>query len=585
MPRILVSLLAVVCLLLTHHSSAATAPPKDLSGWEWRWGDAPLDGDGRPAWRQDTAAEGWQTIDFPSNPPGRAGQQHLWLRTTLPEGDWRDPVIYIYSIDLIAQFFLNGEPLYQYGEFDEQGRGTFAGWPWHMIELPEDFAGSTLHVRVFSDYTDIGLWGEVKLMDRLDVLSMVVKRSLHDVIISAFSLLLALLAATFAAIGTQRRSLGAVALFSLAAGSMILAETQASQLMLNHPLLWDGIAASGYFTLPVAIGLLLAHWLEGWPRRWMQRLWQLHLAYLAGALGGILSGQVSIASTFPPFDLMLAITLPSMLMLAGWRVAQLDTQQRWIIVAFTLLAILLLLDMAVAHGLLSWRKVPVSLGLLAFSLSIVGISLWHYRNTQYQLARLNHQLEEQVQARTAELDRLVNKLEGYSYTDPLTGLKNRRHFDELMQHEVTRADREGTSLSLVMIDLDHFKRINDRYGHEAGDSVLVSIARLLQEHFRDADVVCRLGGEEFVALLPGATSGQAESRAAELVARVRDVPLQHGCVRLPSITLSCGVASYPQHAHHPSELLGLADKALYQAKHQGRDRSATWSGSATLRGG
>ncbi|PAU79110.1 sensor domain-containing diguanylate cyclase [Halomonas salipaludis] len=580
MPRILFLLLAACCLILPHSASAATAPPKDLSGWEWRWGDSPLDAAGRPTWRQDNAAEGWQEIGFPSNPPARSGQQHLWLRTTLPDGDWRDPVIYIYSIDLIAQFFLDGELLYQYGEFDDQGRGTFAGWPWHMIELPEGFAGKPLHVRVFSDYTDIGLWGEVKLMDRLDVLSMVVKRSLDDVIISAFSLLLALLAATFAAIGTQRRSLAAVALFSLAAGGMILAETQVSQLMLNQPLLWDGIAANGYFTLPVAMGLLLAHWLEGWPRRWMQRLWQLHLVYLVGALGGILSGLVSVSSTFPPFDLMLAMTLPLMLTLASWRVAHLGTEQRWIIVAFTLMAILLLLDMAVAHGLLGWRQVPVSLGLLAFSLAIVGISLWHYRNTQYQLARLNHQLEAQVKARTAELDLLVQKLEGYSYTDPLTGLKNRRYFDELMQHEATRADREGTPLSLVMIDLDHFKQINDRYGHEAGDSVLATIALLLQEHFRGADVVCRLGGEEFVALLPGATTQQAESRAAELVARARDVNLQHGNVRLPSITLSCGVATYPCHAPHPGELLGLADKALYQAKHQGRDRSTTWSTNA-----
>ena len=223
---------------------------------------------------------------------------------------------------------------------------------------------------------------------------------------------------------------------------------------------------------------------------------------------------------------------------------------------------------------------PVSLGLLAFSLAMVGISLWHYRNTQYQLARLNHQLEAQVRARTAQLDLLVHKLEGYSYTDPLTGLKNRRYFDELMQHEATRADREGTPLSLVMIDLDHFKQFNDRYGHEAGDSVLATIALLLQEHFRGADVVCRLGGEEFVALLPGANTEQAESRAAELVARARGVSLQHGSVGLPSITLSCGVATYPCHARHPGELLGLADKALYQAKHQGRDRSATWAANA-----
>ncbi|MDY7117546.1 diguanylate cyclase [Halomonas sp. SSL-5] len=571
----------LLSLLLCEALLAATAPPRDLTGWEWRWGDSPRDASGTPAWLDDAGGGDWRAIDFPSNPPGRAGHEHLWLRTVLPEGEWRDPVIYIYSIDLIAQFYLDGEPLYQYGEFDDQGRGRFAGWPWHLIELPEDFAGKTLHVRVFSDYADIGLWGEVKLMDRLDALTMIVQRAWDDVVIAGVSLLLALLAGGFAATGAQRQSLAAVALFSLAAGAMILAETQFSQLMLNRPLLWDGIAAAGYFTLPVAMGLLLAHWLEGWPRRWMQGVWRLHLAYLAGALGLILTGRVSIAATFPPFDLLLAITLPLMLVLAGWRLGRLNGEQRWIIGSFALIALLLLADMAVAHGLVAWRKVPVSLGLLAFSLAIVGVSLWHYRRTQRQLSRLNRRLEEQVRERTAELDCLVRKLEGFSYEDPLTGLKNRRYFDELMQHEASRADRDGAPLSLIMIDLDHFKQINDQYGHEAGDSVLMAVAELLHDHFRNADVVCRLGGEEFVALLPGATTERAEARARELVARAKELVLSHGDIALPGITLSCGVATYPCHAREPIALLGLADKALYQAKHQGRNRSATWSARTT----
>ncbi|MEQ5802068.1 diguanylate cyclase [Halomonas sp. H10-9-1] len=492
-------------------------------------------------------------------------------------GEWRDPVIYIYSIDLIAQFFLDGEPLYQYGEFDEQGRGRFAGWPWHMLELPEDFAGKTLHVRAFSDYTDIGLWGEVRVTDRLDVLTLIVQRSWDDVVISAFSLLLALLAGSFALIGAQRQSLGAVALFSLAASTMILAETQFSQLLIDRALLWDSLAAAGYFTLPVGMGLLLTHWLSGTPRRFMGMLWRLHLVYLVAALGLSQLGLVIVASTFPPFDLMLSITLPLMLALAAWHFRRLETEQRWIIGSFALMAGLLMADMAVAHGLLDWRKVPVSLGLLAFSLAIVGVSLWHYRRTQRQLSRLNRRLEEQVRERTAKLDCLVRKLEGFSYEDPLTGLKNRRYFDELMQHEASRADREGAPLSLIMIDLDHFKQINDQYGHEAGDSVLMAVAGLLQSHFRNADVVCRLGGEEFVALLPGATTERAETRARELVTRASELVLRHGNIPLPNITLSCGVATYPCHAREPIALLGLADKALYQAKYQGRNRSATWS--------
>ncbi|WP_299232526.1 GGDEF domain-containing protein [uncultured Halomonas sp.] len=570
-------LLSLLCLLVAPGVTASPPPSESLTGWEWRWGDAPLDATGTPTWLNDNSSDGWHPIAFPSNPPGRQGYEHLWIRTLLPEGEWRDPVLYIYSIDLIAQFYLDGELLYQYGEFDEQGRGSFSGWPWHMIELPDDFGGKTLHIRVFSDYTDIGLWGEAMVLDRLDLLALIMKRSWTDVVISAFSLLLALLAGGFALIGAQRQSLGAVALFSLAASSMIFAETQASQLLINRPLLWDGLAAGGYFTLPVGMGLLLAHWLTGTPRRVIQAVWRLHLVYLIAATGLSQSGMVSIASTFPPFDLLLAVTLPTMLSVSAMDYRRLDAKQRWIIVSFAIMAVLLLADMAVAHGLVSWRKVPVSLGLLIFSLAIVGVSLWHYRHTQHQLTRLNQHLEEQVRERTTQLDSLVSKLEGFSYEDSLTGLKNRRYFNELMQHETTRANREGTPLSLIMMDLDHFKRINDRYGHAVGDTVLVSVARLLREHFRNADVVCRLGGEEFVALLPGATTERAEMRAQELIKRVRKLEIQYAGTVLPPITLSCGVATYPCHAHEPIALLGLADKALYQAKHQGRDRSTTWN--------
>ncbi|MGM0703811.1 MAG: GGDEF domain-containing protein [Pseudomonadota bacterium] len=558
-------------------SSLLAAPPLDLTGWEYRWGDSPVEADGTPRWTVSHDDSTWRTIAFPSNPPNRDGHQHVWFRVTLPDGGWRDPVLYIYSIDLIGQAYLDDELIYQYGHFDAQGRGDFVGWPWHMIELPEDFAGRTLHFRVFSDYTDIGLWGEVLLMERVDLLTRVIQSSSHDLVVSAFSLLLAGLAGSFALLGPQRRSFGAMAFFSLASGTMILAETQASQLLLDRPLLWDTLAAAGYYSLPVAMGLLLSHWLAGTPGRWVRRLWQLHLAYLVGAIGLARAGIVSLASTFPPFDLLLAFTLPLMLMLALWRVHCLGIEQRLIIASYALLAVLLLADMAVAHGLLAWRRIPVSLGTLTFSLAIVGISLWHYRQTQRELARLNRSLEQQVAQRTVELDRLVSKLESFSYEDPLTGLKNRRYFDELLQHEATRAERQGTPLSMVMIDLDHFKQINDRFGHEAGDDVLVKVAALLREHFRGSDVVCRLGGEEFVAILPGATTEQAEARAVALLEAVRAMTIEHAGQALGPVTFSCGVATYPCHSREPLALLGLADKALYHAKHHGRDRSITWS--------
>lgn len=568
----------LLALLLAAPACAGTAPLALDEGWEYRWGDSPFRADGTPVWVDDPASQDeWQPIAFPSNPPGRGGNKHAWFRITLPEGEWRDPVLYIYSVDLITQAWLEDEPIYQYGHFDARGEGRFAGWPWHMISLPEAFAGKTLYFRVFSDYTDIGLWGEVKLMDRLDLLQYILERSAGDLVVGAFLLLLALLAFTFALVQADRRSFIGIGLFALAAGIMLLAETQASLLLLDHPLLWDYLAAVGYYTLPVVMGLMLEHWFAAQGPTLLRRIWQLHLGYLVMAPGLALAGVIDLSSTFPPFDALLLVTLLVMFTTIVVHLGALNAEQKLIITSYGLFALLLLVDMAVAHGLLPWRRVPVSGGALGFALAIVMISLWHYRHTQRELHRLNFSLERQVVERTQALERMVEKLQAYSYQDVLTGLHNRRYFDELLEHEAAVARRHGTPLTLVMIDIDHFKRFNDREGHEAGDAVLIGVGRVLTHHFRDADVVCRLGGEEFVIIMPGATAAIAEARLADLLEILRRTRFRHRDRLLDTLSVSCGIAAYPEHAGEPLTLIGLADKALYSAKHRGRARIETYA--------
>ena len=569
-------------LLLWPAMSVASTPALDLDeGWEYRWGDSPLLADGTPAWLRESAPEGtWQSIDFPSNPPGREGRRHAWFRITLPAGEWRDPVLYVYSIDLIAQAFLDDVLIYQHGSFDERGEGPFVGWPWHMISLPEDFAGRQLSFRVYSNYTDIGLWGEVRLMDRPDLFTMILQRSATDLAVSAFCLLLALLASGFALVQQRRRNFIGIALFSFATGIMILAETQASQFLLARPLAWDYMAAGGYFALPVGIGLLLETWFSGRQKRWIRYLWQFHLGYWLLAIGLALAGVVNLSSTFPVYDVLLAISLPLLFTLLIASLKRLGGEQRLIIAAYGVFALLLLLDMSVAHGLLAWQRIPVSLGALLFSLVIVAISLRHYARTQRELVVLNQRLEKEVAERTGELQQMVERFRIFSYQDPLTGLKNRRYFNEMLAREAALAKR-GTPLTLAMLDIDHFKLFNDLHGHEAGDSVLVTTARLIGEHFREADVVCSLGGEEFVILMPSTAEGQAREAIERLLEAVRRHRFEHGDSALGRVALSCGIASYPTHTDDPCALVQLADTALYHAKRSGRDRCETYASTVT----
>lgn len=175
--------------------------------------------------------------------------------------------------------------------------------------------------------------------------------------------------------------------------------------------------------------------------------------------------------------------------------------------------------------------------------------------------------------------RLRDSLRELAIRDALTGLHNRRYLEESLERELARAVRENRPLAVFMLDVDFFKRFNDDYGHEAGDEVLRALGQALQENARAGDLVCRFGGEEFTAVLPGAPVEAAREWGERLRARLRRVEVKSGGRALPPVTVSLGLAVHPQHGADRETLLQAADLALYEAKHAGRDRIAV-SGEA-----
>jgi len=167
--------------------------------------------------------------------------------------------------------------------------------------------------------------------------------------------------------------------------------------------------------------------------------------------------------------------------------------------------------------------------------------------------------------------RLREALRSQSIRDPLTGLYNRRYLDETLEREVRRAGRSDQSVSILMLDIDHFKRFNDTNGHEAGDTVLRETSTLLSASIRSEDIACRFGGEEFVVVLPTATAEVAQARAERLRLRLHDLSPVYQGRPLGRVTASIGVAEFPRHGMTPKDLLTAADAALYQAKNAGRD--------------
>ncbi|KFN50657.1 GGDEF domain-containing protein [Arenimonas composti] len=187
-----------------------------------------------------------------------------------------------------------------------------------------------------------------------------------------------------------------------------------------------------------------------------------------------------------------------------------------------------------------------------------------------ELRRINTELENIVAARTRELVEKNRELEVLSITDRLTGLYNRRKLDAILDEELKLNRRYGSDFALVMVDLDHFKQINDTHGHAVGDAVLVAFANLLRERTREVDVVARYGGEEFVVICRHPHEGTCEGLAQKLRKAIRECDFPH----VGHLTASFGVAAL-RPGEDAASLFARADGALYRAKRGGRDRVET----------
>lgn len=685
-------LLGLVILGFVCFTQIALAAPKSIElaelDWQYHWGEA-LDTDSLSA---AVKAEGWESIAFPANPPGRDGQTQVWFRTVLPAVNTAEPVIYITSVDINVEAFIGDEQIYHFGEFDDQGNIKFMGWPWHVMTLPDEFAGKLLYLKVSSDYTEMGLWGDAKILDRSDMLLHVVTSGLHELIIAAFSVLIAFVAFVFAIVRGTRREFFYLGLFSLATAGTLIGENLAMQFVISWPLLKTYLAATSYFAMPVFIAMLLYHWVDHVGSRLLKAIAIVHLLYLLAVVVLSVTGVINLAIAYPVFDLLFVISLLLMLAVTLRVSRQMDIAQQLVLGAFGVYAVILLADMLIAHGFLPWIDFPMSYGGLIFSLVLVAVSIRNYIQTYTELEALNQTLEQRVIQRTTELhdyvdaeqtrrinlerqnlfssqlerfntelqscDSLVEArdlfcdkladvfspasievsldgkmmddlpdgqlriqglggssqvfaslrlekvdtallkqdaeemiqraaqrlsvtlaniklredLQRYSFEDSLTGLRNRRFFDDALSRDVQLAQREQSVLSLLICDIDHFKRFNDDHGHEAGDVALQAVAAQLKQQFRESDIPCRLGGEEFVVLMREASLNDARAKAEQLREAIAANPIDYRNEKLAPLTVSVGVASWSGDEPDAEALLRKADKALYKAKQSGRNR-------------
>jgi diguanylate cyclase (GGDEF)-like protein len=218
-----------------------------------------------------------------------------------------------------------------------------------------------------------------------------------------------------------------------------------------------------------------------------------------------------------------------------------------------------------------------SLCIASVLLFLITVALGTYdRAVRLSDARTRLRQNERALSEQLEAIRgLETKLREQADRDPLTGLFNRRYLEPVLERELARCERANLPLTVMLVDVDHFKRVNDHYGHPAGDAVLRALAELLRSTVRASDVACRFGGEEFLLLLPEMPSEAAAGCAERLRARWEASEVRAGKHAIAS-TLSIGLATYPGRADTPESLVKAADLALYDAKRTGRNRAIAY---------
>jgi diguanylate cyclase (GGDEF)-like protein len=195
-------------------------------------------------------------------------------------------------------------------------------------------------------------------------------------------------------------------------------------------------------------------------------------------------------------------------------------------------------------------------------------------NARIYAALRTKALQDELREKNRQLEELLAQVELQSITDPLTGLRNRRYVETILEKELAKWKRYGTPLTCLMVDVDHFKKINDQHGHLAGDAALKGLAELLTRSLREADTAARWGGEEFLILLPQTEITAASVPAFKILRAVSDWRLAQ--LQGLQVTVSIGIASADVTTDTPAKLVRAADHALYEAKNKGRNRIAVF---------
>lgn len=566
--------------------------------WEIRWEEAPASALPEPP-PPGLPAAGWTPARLPVVRSGAAERRTLWLRRRLPEQRFRDPVLLASAVDQTLEVWVDGKPVYRLGDLAGR-REVFATAAWsHLVSLPEDFGGREVTLRIRSNYSRAGV-GALRIGPREGLVRELLAHDLEWLVLGLLALFTGVLELLVFVRRREQRLHLAFGGFALAMGVFLLSQTTLAQLLVDAPMLWTYLVFGSLYLTPVGALAFVEELFGPRPASLLRRARHVCAAYAVSGLGLAGLGLVSLTRTLPPFLVLLAgsATLTAALTL---RAAMRGSREgRILLFGMSGLLVAAANDILVSLGVLTWLVRLIDEATFFFLLSLGGIAANRLAGIRDRLQANSDDLERKnaeltllkdglqyiIAARTRELETARDELElrnrdlaeknallaQRAACDSLTGLLNHGAFIAELDAVVQSRRAAEFPVSVVMLDVDHFKAINDRFGHQTGDEVLRRVATALREVVREGDVAARYGGEEFALLLPRCPAASAQGAAERLRAAIATIRISSEPDLRVSASFGITAVCEPHAGVDGRELIGLADEALYAAKEAGRDR-------------
>lgn len=511
-------------------------------------------------WQTESEAEAgaqWHAFDFPHTPPVESADDKIWLKTVLPEELPHDASLLIQARDQSFEIWLDNECLYRYGELKPAFMSY--GQRWHIVNIPAAAGGKELRIHAYSATAhSLGYFGKIWLDSDVDQVLRIFRQDVPYVMnipLAGFMLVMILIYATSPA-APKRLYKSFIAFMAVFFAWMICA-TNSKQYVLDAPVFWRFLMQLAEYLLPLLANLVIFQVVDRSYKRIVRGTVMIYVVLLAAAVLAEFAGFNGMSRGQAVFYALLPI-LEGMALYAICRSAH--------------------------QGNLYARAVSVPLIFMAGAGTIDGLSLYgHWFVTEgyvlpyttlslcvFVVFIVRNQIlrERNLMSRNTGLQQEVSQAIEKANVDNLTKCYNRNKLETVLTEEIFRHQREEEPFSLIMLDIDYFKKVNDTYGHEVGDEVLAGFAQIIRSNIKKKDLFVRWGGEEFLVLFQHCTGEETMHIAERLRNKVETTQIRDKI----AVTCSIGVASWHGANDSATQLLKRVDDALYMAKRTGRNR-------------